>query len=58
MQSMPALVQFEHGDRLLQRTFLRRQVTQLREVELGGSVAAWRGKVAAKFGGSGVFEEL
>lgn len=55
---MPALVQFEHGDRLLQRTFLRRQVTQLREVELGGSVAAWRGKVAAKFGGSGVFEEL
>lgn len=58
MQSMPALVQFEHGDLLLQRTFLRRQVTQLREVELGGSAAAWRGKVAVRLVGSGAFEEL
>lgn len=53
MQLMSALVQFEHGDLLLQRTFLRRQVTQLREVELGGSAAAWRGNVAAEFLGSG-----
>ena len=29
--SIPALIQFEHGDRLLQRTFLRRHVTQLCE---------------------------
>lgn len=51
MQSIPALVQFEHGDLLLHRTFLRRQVTQLRELELGGSSPAWRGKVAVKFVG-------
>lgn len=30
MQSIPALTQFEHGSRLLHRTFRRRQVTQLR----------------------------
>ena len=30
--SIPALAQFEHGVLLLQRTFLRRQVTQLREL--------------------------
>lgn len=51
MQSIPALVQFEHGDLLLHRTFLRRQVTQLRELELGGSSPTWRGKVAVKFVG-------
>ena len=31
MHSIPALLQFEHGFLLLHRTFLRRQVTQLRE---------------------------
>lgn len=30
MHSMPALLQFEQGSLLLQRTFRRRQVTQLR----------------------------
>lgn len=37
-QSMPAFVQFEHGDRLLHRTLRRRQVTQLRELEVGSTV--------------------
>lgn len=31
--SIPALMQFEQGDRLLHRTFLRRHVTQLRELD-------------------------
>lgn len=47
MHSIPALVQFEHGFRLLQRTFLRRQVVQLRGLSGGGLVAveveAWGG---------------
>lgn len=39
--SILALTQFEHGERLLQRTFRRRQVTQLREVaESGGGRGA------------------
>jgi hypothetical protein len=41
IQSIPALVQLEHGVRLLQRTLRRRQVTQLRELSEGG-----RGAVA------------
>lgn len=43
MQSTFALTQFEHGERLLQRTLRRRQVTQLRELERSGF---GRGKVA------------
>lgn len=34
IQSIPALTQFEQGVRLLQRTLRRRQVIQLRELEL------------------------
>lgn len=45
MQSVPALIQLEQGDRLLQRTLRRRQVIQLRELASGaarGAVGAWR----------------
>lgn len=45
MQSVPALTQLEQGERLLQRTLRRRQVTQLRELASGpgrGAVGAWR----------------
>lgn len=42
-QSIPALTQLEQGERLLQRTFRRRQVTQLRALAIS---AAGRGAVA------------
>lgn len=44
-QSMPARTQFEHGDRLLHRTFRRRQVIQLRALGISG--AGW-GAVAGR----------
>lgn len=54
MQSMLALTQLEHGERLLQRTLRRRQVTQLRELERSGF---GRGKVAGA-SGRALFGEL
>lgn len=56
--SIPALTQFEQGERLLQRTLRRRQVTQLRELELAVSAGAGRGAGVADTPGSAVFGEL
>ena len=49
--STPDLMQFEHGDCLLHRTFLRRQVTQLHA--LADSTTAGRAIVAGLGGGFG-----
>lgn len=54
MHSTFPLTQFEHGERLLQRTLRRRQVTQLRELESSGGGRGW----VADTAGCALFGEL